>query len=211
MSRATPDWDSLQAAIAGDVILPGSPSYERVRKPFIARFDEPRPRAVVLCQEPDDAAETISLARRYGLNTATRCGGHSFAGYSSTGGVVIDVTPMSSCLFSNGVATVGAGMRTGDMYERLLDHDITVPAGTCFSVGIAGVTLGGGLGMLGRRYGLTSDHLLGAQVVLTGIRPEVAQTLVGLGVDFSRITTRATLQNGLEYALRFLNYDVKRK
>src|SRR6266542_1611428 len=71
---------------------------------------------------------------------------------------------------ADGVAEVGAGTRLGDLYARLLDHGLTIPAGTCPSVGIGGLTLGGGHGILGRRYGLTLDHLLAARVVLAGGR-----------------------------------------
>jgi FAD/FMN-containing dehydrogenase len=92
--------------------------------------------------------------------------GHCFAGRSSTQGVVIDVTPMRSVSVSDGVATVGAGTRLGDVYDALAEHDLTIPAGCGPSVGISGLTLGGGLGILGRKYGLTSDHLLAAQIVL---------------------------------------------
>jgi FAD/FMN-containing dehydrogenase len=166
MTRSAPDWDALQRAIAGDVILPSSLDYESVRKPAIARFHDVRPQAVVLCETPADVSETISFARRTELQTATRSGGHCFAGRSSTGGVVIDVTPMRSVWVSGGVVTVGAGARLGDMYDTLAEHGLTIPAGCGPSVGIAGLTLGGGLGILGRKHGLTSDHLLGAQVVL---------------------------------------------
>jgi FAD/FMN-containing dehydrogenase len=73
---------------------------------------------------------------------------------------------MRSVSVSGGVATVGAGARLGDVYEALDEHDLTIPAGSCPSVGIAGLVLGGGLGILGRKFGLTSDHLLEAQIVL---------------------------------------------
>jgi FAD/FMN-containing dehydrogenase len=161
-----PDWGALQKAIGGDVVLPGSSDYESVRKPFFARFHDLRPQAVVLCRSPSDIAETVALAVRTGLQTATRSGGHCFAGRSSSQGIVIDVTPMRSVSVSGGVATVGSGTRLGDVYDSLQEHDLTIPAGSCPSVGIAGLTLGGGLGILGRRYGLTSDHLLAAQIVL---------------------------------------------
>ncbi len=166
MTPTAADWQALQGAIAGDVILPGAPDYELVRKPAIARFHDVRPQAVVLCGTPADVAETISLARRSGLRTAARSGGHCFAGRSSTEGIVIDVTPMRSVSVSGGLATVGAGARLGEVYDSLGEHDLTIPAGCGPSVGIAGLTLGGGLGILGRKYGLTCDHLLAAQVVL---------------------------------------------
>ena len=123
-----------------------------------------------MCGTPADVCETISFAKRSGLRTATRSGGHCFAGRSSTQGVVIDVTPMRSVSVSDGVAAVGAGARLGDVYDALAEHDLTIPAGCGPSVGISGLTLGGGLGILGRKYGLTSDQLLAAQIVLTNGR-----------------------------------------
>jgi FAD/FMN-containing dehydrogenase len=166
MTPSAHDWDALQAAISGEVILPGSADYESIRKPAIANFHDVRPRAVVLCETPADVSETISLARRSGLPTATRSGGHCFAGRSSSEGVVIDVRPMRSVSVSGGVATVGAGARLGEVYDALDEHGLTIPGGCGPSVGIAGLTLGGGLGILGRKHGLTSDHLLAAQIVL---------------------------------------------
>jgi FAD/FMN-containing dehydrogenase len=80
--------------------------------------------------------------------------------------VVLDVSPMDSVSVPYGVARVGAGTRLGDLYQALQPHDLTVPGDTCPGVGIAGLTLGGGLGLLGRRYGLTCDHLLAAEIVL---------------------------------------------
>jgi FAD/FMN-containing dehydrogenase len=96
MTPPVPRWDALQGAIAGQVVPPGSPDYELVRKPPIARFHDVWPQAVVRCRTPADVAETILFARRAGLETAARGGGHCFAGRSSTRGVVIDVTPMGS-------------------------------------------------------------------------------------------------------------------
>lgn len=161
-----PSWGALQGVIAGEVALPGSPSYDQSFRPFNARFHQLRPRAIVLCTTPGDVSETILFARRHGLAHATRSGGHCFAAHSSTRGVLIDVTGMHSVSVSGGVATIGAGTRLGEVYEVLQEHDLTIPAGTCPPVGIAGLTLGGGLGILGRRYGVTSDHLIGAQIVL---------------------------------------------
>jgi FAD/FMN-containing dehydrogenase len=159
-------WSPLQAAISGEVILPDSQDYDSARKPAIARFHYVQPDAIVRCRTPGDAAEAISFAQTTGLPTSIRSGGHCFAGRSSSEGIVIDVTPMNGVSVSGGVATMGAGARLGEVYDSLNEHDLTLPAGSCPSVGIAGLTLGGGLGILGRRYGLTSDHLLGAQVVL---------------------------------------------
>ena len=166
MTRSIPSWQTLQGGIAGEVVLPGSPAYQELPKPFNARFQDVRPQAVVRCATPQDVAETISFARRHGLACATRSGGHCFAGCSVTRGLVIDVTPMRSISVAGGVAAVGAGARLGAVYESLEQEGLAIPAGTCPSVGVAGLTLGGGLGILGRNYGVTSDRLLAAQIVL---------------------------------------------
>jgi FAD/FMN-containing dehydrogenase len=161
-----PDWDALRGDIAGEVVLPGDPGYDLARKPPIARFHDLRPVAVVRCATPADVAATISLARRAGLPTATRSGGHCFAGHSSTTGIVIDVTPMRSVSVEGEVVTAGAGTRLGDLYDALAARGRAIPAGCGPTVGIAGLTLGGGLGILGRSHGLTSDSLQAAEVVL---------------------------------------------
>ncbi|MGH3005045.1 MAG: FAD-binding oxidoreductase [Gaiellaceae bacterium] len=166
MTPTTVDWESLQRAIAGEVILPGSPRYEVVRKPTIARFQSVEPKAVVQCTTPADVSATITFARRAGLHTAVRSGGHCFAGRSSTEGVVIDVTPLSSVSVEGGLARVGAGARLEALYDALDQHDLTMAAGCTSSVGIAGLALGGGFGILGRKHGLTCDHLLRAEIVL---------------------------------------------
>jgi FAD/FMN-containing dehydrogenase len=168
------DWRALQSAIAGDVVLPGAGEYAGLRRPPVARFDDgfltvsetAGPEAIVLCREPADAAATIAFARRFGLKTAVRSGGHCFAGRSFTSGVVIDVSPMRSVSVAGGVATLGAGARLGEVYESLAAEQLTIAAGCGPSVGIAGLALGGGVGILGRKYGLTCDQLLGAQIVL---------------------------------------------
>lgn len=165
-TRSAPDWAALHAAVAGEVVLPGSPGYEELRKPAIALFHGTRPRAVVMCRSSADVAETLAFARRHGLPATPRSGGHCFAGRSSTDGIVIDVSPMNSVEIVGAVVTVGAGARLGDLYAALDAAGVTVPAGCGPGVGIAGLALGGGLGVLGRTHGLTADHLAGARVVL---------------------------------------------
>jgi FAD/FMN-containing dehydrogenase len=198
MTPPADHWAALQRAIDGDVVLPGSPDYDSIRKPAIPRFHDVLPQAVVLCRTPADVAETIRLARRVGLPAAARSGGHCFAGRSSTEGIVVDVTPMRSVSVSGEVATVGAGARLGEVYDALAEHDLTVPAGCGPTVGIAGLTLGGGLGILGRKHGLTADHLLAAQVVLADGRvvdcdqrhdPELFWALRGAGGGFFGVVT----------------------
>ena len=163
-----PGLAAFEAAIEGSVVLPGSPDYEHLRKPAWAQSEDVRPAAVALCATPADVAETITFGRRSGAETVARSGGHCFAGRSSTRGILIDLSPMRSVSVADGLATVGAGALLGDVYEELDVLGLTIAAGACPSVGIGGLTLGGGLGILGRKYGLTSDQLVDAQVVLGG-------------------------------------------
>lgn len=166
MTGRDPAWEVLRRSIGGEVLVSGVPAYEVARKPAVARFHDRRPAAVVLATTAADVAETIRFARRFGLRTSPRSGGHCFAGRSSTGDIVLDVTPMRTVSVSDGVATVGAGARLRELYDALAGHRCTIPAGCGPTVGIAGLTLGGGLGLLGRQHGLTCDHLRGARVVL---------------------------------------------
>lgn len=149
-----------------EVLEPGSPGYEEARKPAIAEFCDIHPKAVVFCESADDVAATLADASRSGLPVVPRSGGHCFAGRSSTDGVVVDVSRMSSVSVSDTGVTVGAGVRLTSLYDELQRLGLTLPAGSGATVGIAGLTLGGGLGLLGRRYGLTCDRLLAARVVL---------------------------------------------
>ncbi len=157
---------ALEDAIAGELLLPGSAGYQASRVPEIARFRDVRPEAIVRCREADDVAEALALARRSRLEVAVRSGGHCFGGYSSTTGVLIDLELIDGISIAAETVTVGAGARLGDLYDALDPHGLTVAAGCGPTVGISGMVLGGGLGILGRRHGLTADQLLAAEVVL---------------------------------------------
>jgi FAD/FMN-containing dehydrogenase len=160
------EWAALQAGISGEVILPSTPEFDRVYPALNARFDDVHPQAIVRCRSSEDVAEGLRFAHRHGMEVATRNGGHCFGGRSSTQGLLVDVTPMHSVEIFDGAVTVGGGTRLGEVYEALLEKDITIPGGSCPSVGVAGLALGGGLGIIGRKYGLTSDALLGVRIVL---------------------------------------------
>lgn len=151
--------------LGGDVLGAGSAEYESARRSQIARFDGVRPRAVVRCRVPEDIVKALAFAREK-LHVALRSGGHCFAGRSSTTGVLIDVSGMNEVAVSDGVVTVGAGTRLAAVYDALAAHDRTIAAGCGPTVGIAGLTLGGGVGILGRSNGLTADQLVAARAVL---------------------------------------------
>jgi hypothetical protein len=125
------------------------------------RFAHIRASAVVPCRTGQDVAKVLER----GETVAVRGGGHDFAGRSSTTGIVIDISPMRGVRVDGDRAVIGAGTRLAEVYEELARHGRTIPAGCGPTVGIAGLTLGGGLGILGRRHGLTCDSLLAATMV----------------------------------------------
>ena len=98
-------WRDLTAALEGEVVLPGSPRYDEVRRPQIPRFHDVRPQAVVLCRRPGDVVGAIAFARRSGIDVAIRSGGHDFAGRSSGPGMVLDLTPIRFLEVSDGLRT----------------------------------------------------------------------------------------------------------
>jgi FAD binding domain-containing protein/berberine-like enzyme len=196
-------WPDLRAALDGEVVLPGSPRYDEVRRPPIPRFHDVHPRAVVLCRTPADVVEAIAFARRSGIEVAVRSGGHDFAGRSSGSGMVLDLRPMHSLDVSDGLAAVGPGFRLGDLYAALARHEITIPGGCGATVGIGGQALGGGLGLLGRSRGLTSDQVVAAEVVLADGRvvecdeqrhEDLFWALRGAGALGLGVVTRLTLR-----------------
>ncbi|WP_370024065.1 FAD-binding oxidoreductase [Planotetraspora sp. GP83] len=161
----TPDWAALARGLDGRLIRPGDASYDQARRLFNTAYDAVRPAAVAYCENPADVAECVSFARRFGVPVTSRSGGHSYAGWSTGPGLVIDVSPMSRVSYSGGHATVGAGARLVDVYSKLAAHGVSIPAGSCPTVGVAGLTLGGGIGVVSRKYGLTCDVLESAQIV----------------------------------------------
>jgi FAD/FMN-containing dehydrogenase len=152
--------------VGGDVLVAGSAEYEAAYRSQIARFDGVRPHAVVRCRVPEDVAQALAYGQDEGLHIALRSGGHCFAGRSSTTGIVVDMSGMDDVSLSDDTVSVGAGARLADVYDALSAHDRTIAAGCGPSVGIAGLTLGGGLGILGRSHGLTADQLVAARAVL---------------------------------------------
>jgi FAD/FMN-containing dehydrogenase len=132
---------------------------------FDPRFDSLEPAGIAYCRSPHDVATCLAFVRKYRVPVAARCGGHSYAGWSSTSGLIVDVTRMAGVALNGTTATVGAGTRLIDFYNGLTAHGRAVPGGSCPTVGISGVTLGGGIGVVGRAYGLTCDNVESLQIV----------------------------------------------
>jgi len=156
----------LAREIDGTVVTPSSRTYGRDKVLIDSRFDGTHPRAIVYCESAEDVEKTVRWARKHAIHIVPRCGGHSYAGYSTTSnGAVVDVSRMNRVHVHDGVATVGAGARLIDVYGGLASIGRTIPAGSCPTVGIAGLALGGGVGYAGRKFGLTCDNIVGLSLV----------------------------------------------
>jgi len=164
-SPSPADWTALGRDLTGPLVRPGESAYTVSKRLFDPRFDSLHPAGIAYCRNPHDVATCLAFVRKFGLPVAARCGGHSYAGWSSTSGLIIDVTRMSGVNVSGNTATVGAGTRLIDFYNGLAAHGRGVPGGSCPTVGIAGLTLGGGIGVVARAYGVTSDNVQSLQIV----------------------------------------------
>ncbi|GIH74550.1 FAD-binding oxidoreductase [Planobispora longispora] len=159
------DWNALRRGLEGRLIRPGDAAYDAARRLFDPAHDAVRPAGVAYCANPSDVAECVTFARRLGVPLAVRSGGHSYAGWSTGTGLVVDVSPMRKVSHASGRATVGAGAKLVDVYDRLAAHGVSIPAGSCPTVGVSGLALGGGIGVVARKYGLTCDVMESVQIV----------------------------------------------
>ncbi|HXO97506.1 MAG TPA: FAD-binding oxidoreductase [Chthoniobacterales bacterium] len=158
----------LSADFRGSLITPASSEYEVARKVYNGMIDR-RPDAIVRCVDVADVTAAVNFARQDGLTVAIRGGGHNGAGLAVCDqGLVIDLSPMKGVRVdpTNRTVRVGPGCTQGDVDHATHAFGLAVPAGIVSTTGIAGLTLGGGTGYLTRKYGLTIDNLIAADVVL---------------------------------------------
>jgi FAD/FMN-containing dehydrogenase len=190
----------LRAQLTGAVIGPEDPGYDEARAVFLRSIDR-RPAAIVQPRDTAEAAAVVALAAEHGFELAVRSGGHSSAGHgTSDGGIVLDLVRLDTLEVDTaaGIATVGTGLTAGAVTTALGDHGLAVPFGDAGPVGVGGLTLGGGIGYLVRRHGLTIDSLIGAEVVTADGRvlhvdathhPDLFWALRGGGGNFGVATS----------------------
>ena len=156
----------LRRELGGRVVARGQPGYNKSRLIYDTTFDNIKPQAIAYCRSLADVEKTIRWARKHGIRIVPRCGGHSYGGYSTTAqGVVVDVTRIKQINVRSGSATVGAGVPLISLYAALWKHRVTVPGGSCPTVGISGLALGGGVGLSGRKMGTTADNIRQVTIV----------------------------------------------
>jgi FAD/FMN-containing dehydrogenase len=159
--------EALAAGLRGEVLLAGSPDYDRTRRVWNAAFDR-KPAIIARCTGAADVQQAVNFAREHQLLTAVRAGGHSYSGKSSCdGGLMIDLQPMQGVRIDPETkrAYVESGSLLGQLDHECAAFRLATTAGTVSHTGAAGLTLGGGLGRLGRRFGLACDNATSFDVV----------------------------------------------
>jgi FAD/FMN-containing dehydrogenase len=148
------------------LLKPGQAGFDQYKLAFNRRTLS-RPKLLALCKTPNGVASLVKWSRDNDLPFALRSGGHSYEGFSQSPGVAIDTREMKQILpdKANQTMTVGAGAPLGQIYQTISKAGFAFPGGSCPTVGITGLTTGGGFGFLGRRYGLACDSLLWAELV----------------------------------------------
>lgn len=167
-AAADPRLRALARSVRGPVLARGARGYAGAARTFNTRFDGVAPLAVLLCERESDVQAAVRWARRYGVRVVARSGGHSYAGYSTVpGGLVVDLRRLARVSYDRAsrTAVVGAGAKLIDVYAGLARSGVTVPGGSCPTVGIGGLALGGGIGLAARRFGTTSDNVVALRIV----------------------------------------------
>jgi FAD/FMN-containing dehydrogenase len=157
----------LRRSLSGDVVTPEDPEYDAARKVWNGDIDR-RPAAIAICRSVDDVRAALAFARKEGLQVAVRSGGHSFPGHSiADGALVIDLRQINQVTVDPQArtVTVGGGALWTEVDAATAPHGLAVTGGHVTHTGVAGLTLGGGVGHLMRSLGLSSDNLISAEIV----------------------------------------------
>jgi FAD/FMN-containing dehydrogenase len=192
--------EAFQSRLHGQLVLPTDDNYEEARKVYNAMIDR-RPGAIARCEGVDDVIHAVTFAREHGLSLAVRGGGHNGGGLGTCdNGLVIDLSPMKGIHIDpeQQTARVEGGCTWGDVDQATHAFGMATPSGIISSTGVGGLTLGGGLGHLTRKYGLTIDNLLEADLVLADgsvvtaneqSHPDLFWAIRGGGGNFGVVTS----------------------
>ncbi len=181
--------EQLETAVRGAVITSSDPRYDDARRVYNAQIDK-RPAVIIQCVDDADVAAAVTFARENDLDLSIRCGSHNPNGFAvNDNGVVIDLRPMKGIRVDTATKTVRVqgGCTWGDVDHAAHAYGLAVPSGIISTTGVGGLSLGGGIGHLTRKAGLTCDNLISADVVTA---------------DGNRVTASATENEDLFWALR---------
>ncbi|MEI8410011.1 MULTISPECIES: FAD-binding oxidoreductase [unclassified Kribbella] len=178
-SAAAPNWNSFSRSLSGRLFMPSTSGYPAAHQLFNPRWDSVQPAAVVKAANATDVQKAINFARVNKLVMVPKSGGHSYVGASTISkGLMVDLGAIRGMSYSNGVLTVGAGARLYDVHAFLDKYGRSLPTGTCPTVGVAGLSLGGGMGIHTRAFGLTCDRILSMGVITAdGVARNVSTTV----------------------------------
>lgn len=190
--------EELESQLQGDVIRPGDDDYDHARLVHNAAYQR-APSVIVRAANADDVAATVRFARAHDLPMAVRSGGHSVSGLSSSDAVVLDLTAMNGVAVDpeRRIARVESGATWREVTQAAQQHGLAIPAGDTASVGVGGLTTGGGIGWLVRKHGLTIDNLLAVEAVTADGRllrasadenPDLFWAVRGGGGNFGVVT-----------------------
>jgi len=183
----TDPWSRLSSHLRGRLVRPADSGYTTARQLNLGQFDSVNPQGVAYCSDSTDVSTCLKFAQDHALPFSVRSGGHSNAGYSTSPGLVIDVTGLNTVAAGPSTATVGGGTTGFDAVSALAPLGLTVPTGFCPSVSVGGYYQGGGMGALTRYAGMACDRLVSARVVLA---------------DGRTVTASATENRHLYWAIR---------
>ncbi|MFJ4523273.1 FAD-binding oxidoreductase [Streptomyces sp. NPDC088810] len=187
-ASAAANWAALARDLDGTLVRPGDASWKTAHQLYNTRFDGLKPAAVAYVAHAADIRTTLAYAHAHHLKVSIRNGGHSYAGYSSGDNrLIVDVSKLNRVRAGGGQAVVGAGAKLIDVYRALAAKGVTIPAGSCPTVGVSGLVLGGGHGVASRAYGLTCDSLTQATLITA---------------NGTQVTADATHHSDLFWALR---------
>ncbi len=159
--------DELRAMLRGELVLPGDTGYDEARTVWNATIDK-RPALIARCADASDVVETVKFARRRDFLVSVRCGGHSIAGKAvAENGLMIDLTPICDVRVDpeKKTAIVGGGAALGDLDRATQAFGLATTAGVVSHTGVGGLTLGGGVGRLARKFALACDNLISVDLV----------------------------------------------
>jgi FAD/FMN-containing dehydrogenase len=203
----------LRESVAGEIVLPEDEAYADASRVWNGAHDDARPALIARCASATDVIAAVGFARSHGLTVAVRGGGHSIAGFSTCeGGMVVDLSLMNDVQVDPDTrrASAGGGALWGDVDPATIAHGLVTTGGLISTTGIAGLTLGGGIGWTMRSFGLACDNLVAADVVTADGRlvhasetehPELLWGLRGGGGNFGIVTR-------FEYALHPMKAEI---
>ena len=159
-------WAQLRASLSGKVLFPGDCAFNGLVRPWNLRYKDRKPSGLARCASVEDIRVCLQWAQEHKVPFVGRSGGHSYAGYSTTPGLMIDLSQMDSLTSdSSGLVKVGAGARNATLYSKLPPLSRAVTHGRCKEVGVGGLVLGGGVGFNMRWRGLLIDQLVATELM----------------------------------------------